>query len=144
MSKRVLGLLVAVGLLAGCGKQSSVSQLPSPAAPTSGSVVGTLLITQQGAAPAKTVWYARIETMNAEPVAQAGFPAGPIALTRDLPAGKYRAMSWHRACSATCPASGEEGLGPLQEVCGAPVTLNAGARITLTVVIDPEGTCTIQ
>ncbi|WP_412542951.1 hypothetical protein R8Z50_10855 [Longispora sp. K20-0274] len=149
---RSLALLVpvAVLLLAGCGGQPSAthaaetSARPVPAATTSPGTDGTLEIGQDGAAPPNTLWYARIETPESKVVVESAYPAGPIALTKQLAAGRYRVIAWHRACTGACPTSGEKGLGPLEEVCGAVVTVTAAARVTARVVIDGDGACMVH
>jgi hypothetical protein len=123
---------VAALLLSGCGGSPA-------AAPT-----GTLVVDHEGTPPPLTAWYVRVETMDAEPVTEHAYPNGPIALTEQLSAGKYRVISWNRPCTETCPKSGEQGLGPLSEVCGAPVTITNETRTAATVVLHADGTCTIR
>jgi hypothetical protein len=105
---------------------------------------GTLSITQEGSSPPLTEWYTRIENQDGQSLAENSYPTGQIAMTRQLPAGKYRVISWHRPCTGTCPSSGEHGLGPVGEVCGAPLEISAGATITATVLIDAEGACAVR
>ena len=123
---------VAALLLAGCGG--------SPAAqPT-----GTLEVAHEGTQPPLTAWYVRIETMDADPVTEHAYPNGPIELTERLATGKYRVISWNRPCADACPTEGEQGLGPLSQVCGTPVTITDGTRTAATVVINQDGTCTVR
>ncbi|MEV6524501.1 hypothetical protein AB0M43_21315 [Longispora sp. NPDC051575] len=147
MRSVVLLVPVAALLLAGCGGQPPSPRpsaaIASSAAPAPRGTSGTLVINQSGAAPARTAWYARVETPDAKPLTEAAFPQGPITLTKELTAGKYRVIAWHRACADVCPTTGEKGLGPLEEVCGATVTVTAGATLTATVTIDAEGTCAV-
>ncbi|MEV6524509.1 hypothetical protein AB0M43_21355 [Longispora sp. NPDC051575] len=151
VTPRLLVPVAALLILAGCGGQpqpaTKTQTTPSPvrtsAAPGT-DAPGTLSITQSGTTPANTIWYARVETPNGRSLAEASFNTGPITLDKSLPPGRYRAISWHRACTGTCPTSGEKGLGPLAEVCGAAVTVPAGGRVTATVVIGEAGTCTVR
>ena len=123
---------VAAVLLSGCGGSPT-------AAPT-----GTLDVGQEGTAPAHTAWYVRIETTDAEPVTEHTYPKPPINLTQQLDAGDYRVVSWNRPCADVCPSSGEKGLGPLSQVCGAPVTVAEGTRVSAMVVIGTDGTCSVR
>lgn len=125
---------VVAALLGGCGG--------SPAATDQST--GTLDVGQEGEPPARTAWYVRIETTKAEPVTEHAYPNSPITLSRKLSAGDYRVISWNRACSGTCPSTGEKGLGPLSQVCGAQVTITRGTRVSATVVIAPDGTCSVR
>jgi hypothetical protein len=123
---------VAAVLLGGCG--GSPADQPT----------GTLDVGQEGTAPARTAWYLRIETTNAEPVTEHAYPNGTITLTQQLATGDYRVISWNRPCAEVCPSTGENGLGPLSEVCGAPVTIVEGARVSATVVINADGGCSVH
>ncbi|HEV2779074.1 MAG TPA: hypothetical protein VGX25_06685 [Actinophytocola sp.] len=123
---------VAAALLGGCG--GSPADQPT----------GTLDVGQQGTAPPRTAWYLRIETTDAKPIVEHTYPNAPIALTQDLAVGNYRVISWNRPCSDACPASGDNGLGPLSQVCGAPVTVTKGTRVSATVVINTDGTCSVR
>lgn len=130
--RRLVLVTAAAVLLGGCGG--------SPAAqPT-----GTLDVTQEGTAPAHTAWYVRVETTDAEPVTEHAYPTPPITLTQQLATGRYRVISWNRPCANTCPKSGEKGLGPLSQVCGTPVTITEGTRVSATVVIGTDGTCSVR
>ncbi|GLZ27846.1 hypothetical protein Lesp02_00360 [Lentzea sp. NBRC 105346] len=140
MIRLLIAVPVAAVLLGGCG--GSPSTVESAATPSSSD--GTIVVAQEGSAPARTQWYVRIETTKAESVTEAAYPNAPIALTKQLPAGQYRVISWHRTCSGACPASGEDGLGPLEEVCGAATTVTPGGRVAATVVIDAEGGCSVR
>ncbi|MGH3714034.1 MAG: hypothetical protein ACRDT4_11325, partial [Micromonosporaceae bacterium] len=115
---------------------------PSPAALPSGDT-GTLTVGQSGTASTRTIWYVRIESMAAKPLVEKGFPGQPIALTQALEPGRYRVISWYRTCQSVCPTSGEQGLGPLEQVCGAQVTVAKGERVTATVKITADG-CSIE
>jgi hypothetical protein len=143
-----LALLVpaAAALLAACGGPPPTVAPPSSTAMStsvSSPDVGTVVVRQDGTAPERTAWYVRIETGKAELVAEYAFPGRPISLTKQLPIGDYRIISWHRPCESACPTSGEKGLGPLAEVCGTPVTLRQGKEQTATVAIDPSGSCSV-
>jgi hypothetical protein len=129
---RTLLVPVAAALLGGCG--GSPADQPS----------GTLEVGQEGTAPARTAWYLRIETTDADPVTEHAYPTPPITLTRQLAVGTYRVISWNRPCTDNCPSSGENGLGPLSQVCGAPVTITQGNRVSATVVINTDGTCSVR
>lgn len=105
---------------------------------------GRIVVTQQGSAPAKTLWYLRVEDTTAKPLLESAFPNRRIALDRDFPAGVYRVIVWYRPCEGLCPTTGESGLGALQQVCGAQVQLTAGQRARATAVIDSDATCTVK
>lgn len=128
---RILVPAAAV-LLGGCG--GSPANQPT----------GTLDVGQEGTAPARTAWYVRIETTDAKPVTEHAYPNAPITLTQQLAVGDYRVVSWNRPCSDVCPSTGEDGLGPLSQVCGGPVTVTQGARVSATVVIGSDGTCSVR
>lgn len=132
MNRTILVVPVAAALLGGCG--GSPADQPT----------GTLDVGQEGTAPARTAWYVRIETMDAKPVTEHAYPNAPITLTQQLSTGSYRVISWNRPCADACPSSGEHGLGPLSEVCGAPVNVTQGTRVSATVVIGSEGTCSVR
>lgn len=128
---RILVPAAAV-LLSGCG--GAPADQPT----------GTLDVAQEGTAPARTAWYLRIETRQADPVTEHAYPNTPITLTRQLTTGDYRVVSWNRPCTDTCPTTGENGLGPLSEVCGAPVTITEGTRVSATVIVNADGSCTVR
>jgi hypothetical protein len=138
MIRVLLAVPVAAVLLGGCGGS------PSTAEQQVSSSEGTIVVAQEGTTPAGTQWYVRIETTKSEPVTESAYPNAPIALTKQLSAGQYRVISWHRACTNTCPTTGEEGLGPLEDVCGAATTVAAGNRVTATVAIEAEGGCSVR
>ncbi|MGH3735073.1 MAG: hypothetical protein ACRDT6_05565 [Micromonosporaceae bacterium] len=149
MTARTLLAAAAVALLlGGCGGAApdagptGPTGGTSPSTPASGQ--GTLNVDQSGTAAPNTIWYVRIESMNAEPLTENGYPGQAIALSQQLDPGQYRVISWWRQCQSTCPTSGEQGLGPLEQVCGAVVTLAPGARVTATVVIGDDGGCTVR
>ena len=154
----------ATVLLAGCGEAGGSAQQPSaqsstpttsattPAVTTSAvtaatktlPVPGTLAVSQAGTQPARTLWYMRIESMAAEPLFERNYPGHPIAQSRILEPGEYRVIAWHRSCSGTCPSSGEAGLGALEQLCGAKITITPRTRTAVTVAIDSEGTCAMK
>lgn len=133
----------ALLLLGGCGG-AAPSDAGDPAgataAPANG---GVLTVDQTGAAKPRTLWYVRIETLKAEPVFETAFPGRKISLTRRLKPGQYRVISWWRTCEGVCPTAGEKGLGPLENVCGAPVTIVSGRKAKATVSITADG-CAID
>lgn len=146
--KRLLPLVSAAAvLLAGCGGQPQPVPTPAVAKPLSPATAvgepGTLIIGQQGTIPPRTAWYTRIETPTAVVVAETAHLTGPIALARALAAGRYRVIAWHRTCADTCPITGEQGLGPLEEICGALVEVKEKATLTATIAIDPVGACSV-
>jgi len=124
---------LAAVLLGGCGGSPAADQ------PT-----GTVVVGQDGTPPPHTAWYVRIETMDAKPVTEHAYPNAGIALTQQVSPGDYRVISWNRPCTDTCPNSGENGLGPLSEVCGAPVSVTQDNRVSATVVINADGTCSVR
>jgi hypothetical protein len=89
------------------------------------------------------MWFVRIESPGSEPLAEAGFPDRPVSFTRELPTGQYRVIAWQRPCDGACPASGEKGLGPLDEVCGTTVSVAGGRRVDAVVQISSDGGCTV-
>jgi hypothetical protein len=107
-------------------------------------VPGTLAVSQAGTQPALTLWYLRIESMAAEPLFERTYPGRAIAQSRLLEPGDYRVIAWHRNCSDTCPSTGEAGLGPLEQVCGAKITITPRARTGVTVAIDNQGGCAVK
>lgn len=146
---RALVSAVVAVLLGGCGGAAATDPATGPAADSTAAAptvtadpagrAGTLRVGQQGDTPERTVWYVRIETPRAEPLAEQGFPAAPIQLVRRLAPGQYRVISWWRACRGPCPGEGEQGLGPLEDVCGALVTVVAGRSVTATVETGEQG-----
>ena len=157
MKRLLIALPVAAALLSGCGGQPS----PAPAAPTSSSTaaqtaatltapvapapgMGGVSVAQEGKPPQLTEWYVRVENDEGKNLAEAAFPNGPISFSQDFPPGNYRLISWHRQCNGSCPATGEAGLGPLQEACGAKVAFVAGTRLSATVVIEDDGACSVR
>ncbi|MGH3645663.1 MAG: hypothetical protein ACRDTM_00555 [Micromonosporaceae bacterium] len=139
---------VALFLLGGCGGAAPPESEPaSPSAPattTPASGAATLTVGQSGTAAPRTIWYVRIESMAAKPLVEKGFSGTSIALNQQLEPGEYRVISWWRQCRNVCPTSGEKGLGPLEQVCGAVVNLPAGAHVTATVTIKEDGGCTVR
>jgi hypothetical protein len=105
---------------------------------------GNLVVSQQGNTPAKTLWYLRVEDMTAKPLLEQAFPNQRIALDRAFPVGRYRVMVWYRTCGGSCPTTGESGLGPLQQICGAQLDLTAGRQVKATALINPDVTCTVK
>jgi len=89
------------------------------------------------------MWFVRIESSGSKPLAEAAFPDRPVSFSRDLPTGQYRVIAWQRPCAGPCPAAGEEGLGPLDDVCGAVVSVASGRRVDAVVQISPDGGCTV-
>lgn len=143
MNRFFLLVPVVAALIGGCGGSPPATPAAGLTQTAAEGDSGTLVVEQDGRRPRLTAWYVRIETAGAATVAEAAYPRDAIALTKQLPAGKYRVISWHRPCSDSCPASGETGLGPLQQVCGAKVDVTGGARVTATVRIAAGGTCSI-
>ncbi|MGW5193404.1 hypothetical protein ACWEOO_29425 [Kribbella sp. NPDC004138] len=153
---------VAVVLLSGCGgspqPSSSATQiaaatqtappLTTPSEQTShvagASAAAGLVVGQQGSTAAHTLWSLRIEDTSAKPIVEQIFNGGRIAFSRSIPGGNYRVIVWSRPCEGACPATGEAGLGQLQEVCGAQVTLAPGRPTKSTAVLANDGTCTIK
>ena len=146
----------AVLLLAGCGGSPKVASEPSapstaqmPVARTAGTpssaavAPGTLMVSQQGSTPARTIWYLRIEDLSARTMFEQSY-SQPIALSKTFAEGQYRAIVWHRACEKTCPAHGEQGLGPLEQVCGAKVAVAAAATVKAVAVVGADGSCSIK
>jgi len=131
---------------AGCGgsaaQPTKAESTPAPRTQTAAQR-GTVNITQSGSAAPKTMWFVRIESTDSTPLAEARFPGRPVSFSRDLPAGRYRVIAWWRACAGSCPATGEQGLGPLEDVCGAPVSVDRGRRVDAVVQISPAGGCTV-
>ena len=128
MKARILLLVpVAAVLLGGCG----------------GPPAGTLVVDQKGDRPAQSAWYLRIETMKAKVVKEAAFPGGDISFEHELPVGRYRVISWSRPCTSDCPSSGERGLGPLKDVCGAPIEVSESVPVQATVEINTSGGCSV-
>lgn len=160
MNRLALAASVAAVLLTGgCGgeprsipppaEQSApaTSTTPSSAGTTASAparISGTIVVSQQGSTPAKTLWYLRVEDMSGKPLLEQAFPNQQIALNRAFPAGGYRVMVWNRPCEGACPTSGESGLGSLQQVCGSHLALTAGQQAKAAAVIKPDGTCTIK
>ncbi|GAA1219475.1 hypothetical protein GCM10009665_06960 [Kitasatospora nipponensis] len=151
MNKLALLVPAAAVLLAGCGGQpqterSSASPVAQKQAATLSqpSEGGTLALAQDGAALPRTLWYTRVEAADGKAVVESRYPDRPIALTRQLPGGRYRVLAWSRTCTGTCPSSGEDGLGPLEKVCGAAVTVTAGGQTLATFVLSPAGTCAVR
>lgn len=72
------------------------------------------------------------------------FPTGPLRLTKSLRPGRYRVISWYRKCSGTCPATGEHGLGPLEQVCGAVAAVKPGGKVTAWVMTSEQAACSVR
>jgi len=120
--------------------------ITSPAPGTASAPVasaGHLLVGQKGTL-AGNLWYLRIESAKGANLNEQAFPAGSIALDKPLPQGDYRVISWRRTCTATCPSTGDKGLGPLQDVCGALVHISTGKTAQVKVAINPDGSCSIS
>jgi len=90
------------------------------------------------------VWYVRIENSKGAIVTEEAFPSGSIYVDSPLPKGKYRVISWRRPCETTCPTTGESGLGPLADVCGALVHVSVDKSVRVEVAINPDETCQIS
>ncbi|WP_157630307.1 MULTISPECIES: hypothetical protein [Kribbella] len=86
----------------------------------------------------------RIEDTTAKPLLEQAYPGQPISVTRALPPGVYRVIVWHRPCTGDCPTTGEDGLGPLGQVCGAKLDLTSGAKLQATAQIKTDGGCAIK
>ncbi len=140
MIRVLLTGFAATVLLAGCGESAGSATTATRTLP----VPGTLAVSQGGTSPARTLWYLRIESMAAEPLFERNYPGQPIAQSRLLEPGEYRVIAWHRRCSGTCPSSGEAGLGPLEQVCGAKITIAPRTRTAVTVAIDNQGACAMK
>lgn len=141
---RIVLVSAAAALLSGCGGASQADNQPAAPAPAGSRDTATIVVSQDGATPPLTAWYVRIETPAAKSVTEASYPNAPISMTREVPAGTYRVISWSRPCSDRCPDSGEAGLGPMRDVCGAPVTVSPGARVSTAVEIHTDGTCSVR
>jgi hypothetical protein len=89
------------------------------------------------------VWYLRIEDLAARTMFEQSY-LQPIALRKTLAEGQYRAIVWHRVCEKTCPTHGEQGLGPLEQVCGAKVAVAAAATVRAVAVLGADGSCAIK
>jgi hypothetical protein len=148
----------AVLLMSGCGgpPQSSTPAgtpisapaSPSPQTPVTAAVpastTGTLQVAQQGDTPASMVWYLRVEDLAAKPLMERAYYGQPIAFSQAFPAAGYRIVVWSRPCDGACPVSGEAGLGPLKQVCGAKLELTAGVETNATAVLTTDGGCTVR
>jgi hypothetical protein len=53
-------------------------------------------------------------------------------------------ISWYRKCSGTCPATGEHGLGPLEQVCGAVAAVKPGGKVTAWVMTSEQAACSVR
>jgi hypothetical protein len=104
---------------------------------------GRLVVSQKGTL-GNNVLYLRIERADASTEVEQAFHAGAISLDTQLAQGKYRVISWGRACDGTCPTSGEIGLGPLANVCGRVVHISSGQTTRVEVAINPDGSCAIS
>lgn len=145
MNRLFLLVPVAAALIGGCGGPPPTEpEAPAPICQAADDSTGTLVVDQAGVRPGRTAWYVRIETTAAKTVHESAYPTDDIALTTQLPTGQYRVIGWHRPCAEGCPPTGEQGLGPLGEVCGAKVSIKPGARVTATVRIGSNGTCSIR
>ncbi|NUR29400.1 MAG: hypothetical protein HOV83_26735 [Catenulispora sp.] len=159
MKRLVLAATAAAVLLtSGCGGPHStpttargttptVSVTSPPAGTTPASAmpaIGTVRVIQQGATPARSVWSVRLEDMTAKPQLERSYPGKPIALVYSLPVGTYRVMAWSRPCEGRCPATGEAGLGPLGQVCGAQVEITVRREVKAAAVITPDGNCSFK
>ncbi len=160
----LIAVFAAAGLASGCGgpaqpaadlPEQSVAVTPSAPVPTTPSstpstvtngqpVPGTLVVRQHGTQPARTLWYLRVESPAAKPLVQRSYPGTAIAQTAHFKAGDYRVIAYSRPCSGTCSVHGEDGLGPLAEVCGIKVHLAADTRTAVTVAMKPDGSCGFQ
>ncbi|GAB3930321.1 hypothetical protein GCM10029976_031870 [Kribbella albertanoniae] len=143
----------AVLLTGGCGGPPSSPStgasepVTSTALPTAASAAvggSTITVAQEGQSPPNTLWYLRIEDTAAKPVLEQAYPGQPISVTRTLPPGAYRVVVWHRPCTGRCPTVGEDGLGPLGQVCGAKLDLTPGAKLQATAQIKADGGCAIK
>jgi len=103
---------------------------------------GRLFVSQKGAL-ANNVLYLRIERADSSTQVEQAFHESGISLDRQLTQGKYRVISWSRACDGTCPTSGENGLGPLVNACGRLVHISTGQTTRVEVAINPDGSCAI-
>jgi len=136
-----------LALAAGCGGSAAQPSAETGSTPPSSTHAdpqrGTINVTQRGAAAPKTMWFVRIESPDSKPLAEAGFPDRPVSFSRDLPTGQYRVIAWQRPCGGPCQAAGEKGLGPLDDVCGAVVSVTSGRPVNAVVQISTDGGCTI-
>lgn len=82
--------------------------------------------------------------MAAKPLLEKAYPGRRIALSQPLPAGPYRLLVWNRPCAGACPTSGEKGLGPLQDVCGAQLKMPSGRQLKVSAAIGADGTCSVK
>ena len=150
MIRRSFTVLAAALLLAGCGEppapnSTTAGMASASVGMASASVVsaGRLVVGQKGTL-AHNVWYVRIESTKGARVSEQAFPSGSISVDSPLPQGDYRVVSWRRACDKTCPTTGEGGLGPLQDVCGAVVQISANQAARVEVAINPDGSCAVS
>ncbi len=157
MTRLALTALAAAGitLISGCGQppgQSSAESASAESATTSsgpvtqssaGTASGTLSVVQQGAGIGD-VWSVRIERPDASTVSETAYPSGQLALTTQLAPGQYRVLSWRRPCAGPCATAGEQGLAALQDVCGAQVTITADETVRRTVLVNPDGSCSLE
>ena len=153
MTRLALNALTAAGitLISGCGQppgqpsdaSAPTSSGPVTRSPAAATASGTLSIAQQGADNAD-VWFVRIERPDASTVFETAYPSGQLALTTQLAPGRYRVLSWRRPCAGPCATGSEQGLAPLQDVCGAQVTITADATVRRTVLVNPDGSCALE
>jgi len=161
----VIAGFAAAGLLSGCGGSASSDQpaagtsvtaasTPSPTAaastpttstsvggPGAQAVPGTIAVRQRGTQPAKTLWFLRVENPAAKPLFEHRYAGMAISQTLSYKQGDYRVIAYSRPCSDTCPATGEDGLGELAEVCGIKVHVTPAGRVPVTVSFAKDGNC---
>lgn len=153
MTRLALTALAAAGitLIFGCGQppgpssaaSATTSSGPATQSSAAATTSGTLSIVQQGAGTGD-VWSVRIERPDASTVSETAYPSGQLALTTQLAPGQYRVLSWRRPCAGPCATAGEQGLAALQDVCGAQVTITADETVRRTVLINPDGSCSLE
>ncbi|MGH3712646.1 MAG: hypothetical protein ACRDT4_04185 [Micromonosporaceae bacterium] len=141
MKSHLFAVAAVLLILGGCGGAASDGR--ADAEDRADAPTATLTVGQSGTTAPQTVWYVRVETTKAKSVAEKGVPGEEISLTVPLEPGTYRVISWWRKCQSVCPTSGEQGLGPLEQVCGAPVTVTERQKVSVTVTFEADN-CSVK
>jgi len=134
------GLAVLIG--AGCGGQTPPApQVPeAPADETGRLVVEQRLVPGSRMPTEGSFGFYELEGTGELPVASGSIPTTRRGLfvDRRVPAGDYALVSYQRPCEADCGR-----LGPPVDRCEEPITVEAGARLDVTVRVSHGEPCEI-
>ena len=156
----VMPVVVCALVAAACASPQSGSPQTPTAATTSGTTtetvpshapsaqegpVGTLdVVVKEPAERANSaVRFLRVENADGKSVLERSFRSVPVEMSEYLPKGRYRLVSWLRACGGGCQDKEDKDLEAPVRICGTRVEIREDAVAAVTVDAPGDADCTM-